>query len=183
MLPHLEDVARLRIQVFREWPYLYDGSMRYERSYLKHYADCPDSTVVLAMRDHEVIGASTAIPLRDADPDFKKPFEDKSYPIESIFYLGESVLLPEYRGQGIGHSFFDQREQAARASGCSLAAFCAVDRAADDPRKPSGHRPLDAFWQKRGYTRQADLKASFDWKEIDQDGESSHTLNFWLKPL
>jgi len=37
ILSHLEDIARLRIQVFREWPYLYDGSMEYEREYSRTY--------------------------------------------------------------------------------------------------------------------------------------------------
>ncbi|MFP5511018.1 MAG: GNAT family N-acetyltransferase, partial [Alphaproteobacteria bacterium] len=27
----LDDVARLRIAVFRDWPYLYDGDLAYER--------------------------------------------------------------------------------------------------------------------------------------------------------
>lgn len=27
----LDDVARLRISVFRDWPYLYDGDLEYER--------------------------------------------------------------------------------------------------------------------------------------------------------
>ena len=25
LLPHLDEVAKLRIAVFRDWPYLYDG--------------------------------------------------------------------------------------------------------------------------------------------------------------
>ena len=30
----LDDLARLRIAVFRDWPYLYDGDVAYERDYL-----------------------------------------------------------------------------------------------------------------------------------------------------
>ncbi|NBO21620.1 MAG: GNAT family N-acetyltransferase, partial [Rhodobacteraceae bacterium] len=33
----LDDVARLRIAVFRDWPYLYDGDLNYERRYLDSY--------------------------------------------------------------------------------------------------------------------------------------------------
>ncbi|HBF93820.1 MAG TPA: GNAT family N-acetyltransferase, partial [Marinobacter adhaerens] len=29
--PYLDDLARLRIEVFRHFPYLYDGDMDYER--------------------------------------------------------------------------------------------------------------------------------------------------------
>jgi len=34
----LADLARLRIAVFRDWPYLYDGDEAYEREYLRAYA-------------------------------------------------------------------------------------------------------------------------------------------------
>ena len=30
----LPDLARLRIIVFRDWPYLYDGTLEYEQEYL-----------------------------------------------------------------------------------------------------------------------------------------------------
>ena len=36
--PHLDDVARLRIGVFHDWPYLYAGDTGYEREYLAAYA-------------------------------------------------------------------------------------------------------------------------------------------------
>ena len=38
----LEDVARLRIAVFRTWPYLYDGDLAYEQEYLQTYRDSAD---------------------------------------------------------------------------------------------------------------------------------------------
>ena len=34
----VEQVAALRITVFREWPYLYDGSVDYEARYLSAFA-------------------------------------------------------------------------------------------------------------------------------------------------
>lgn len=34
----LDDLAALRVKVFREWPYLYEGSLDYERNYLRRYA-------------------------------------------------------------------------------------------------------------------------------------------------
>ena len=42
----LDDVARLRIAVFRDWPYLYDGSLEYEREYLTTYRDSPGALLV-----------------------------------------------------------------------------------------------------------------------------------------
>jgi hypothetical protein len=31
----VDDLARLRVTVFRDWPYLYDGDAEYERRYLE----------------------------------------------------------------------------------------------------------------------------------------------------
>ena len=38
ILPILPDLARLRIVVFRDWPYLYDGTLDYEEKYLATFA-------------------------------------------------------------------------------------------------------------------------------------------------
>ena len=104
-------------------------------------------------------------------------------PGESVFYFGESVLLPEYRGRGIGHAFFDQREAHARAlGGFRWTAFCSVDRKDEDPRRPQEYRPNDAFWHKRGYQRRAGMTMQLPWKEVGQ-GEVDHSLTFWLREL
>lgn len=181
--PWLGDVARLRMAVFREWPYLYEGDADYERDYLAAYARSPDSLFVLAMEDGEVVGASTGLPLADDSAAFQKPFLDQGIPVQSIFYFGESVVLPAHRGRGIGHAFFDHREGHARSLGrFESTAFCAVDRPADDARRPAGHRGNETFWDKRGYRRRAGMTMQLAWQEPAQ-GEVMHPLTFWLRDL
>jgi GNAT superfamily N-acetyltransferase len=179
----LDDVARLRIGVFRAWPYLYEGSFESEHEYLAAYARSKDSLFVLAFDEGEVIGASTGLPLADDTPEFHQPFVERGIAVESVFYFGESVLLPEYRGRGIGHAFFDRREAHARTlGGFRWTAFCSVDREDDDPRRPTEYRPNDAFWRKRGYQRRAGMTMHFPWEESGR-GEVDHPLTFWLREL
>jgi len=182
--PHLDEVARLRITVFREWPYLYDGDMAYEARYLDTYSRSPESLFVLVFDGERVVGASTAIPMAHETAEFKRPFAGQGYDPERIFYLGESVLRPEYRGRGVGVRFFEEREGYARTlNRFSHTAFCAVERPADHPRRPPDYVPLDAFWGRRGYVKQPQLATTFDWKELDESSPTPKPMTFWIKPL
>lgn len=180
--PYLDAAARLRIEVFRSYPYLYDGTSAYEREYLQHYLDCPQSIFVCALVEEQVVGISTALPLSAADADFQRPFQDAGEPIVEYFYLGESVLLPQFRGRGIGHAFFDHREAHARKLGYRRSTFCSVVRPDSHPQKPIDYRSNESFWRKRGY-EPTGLHAHFDWKEINLDTETSHELEFWSRTL
>ncbi len=177
----LEPVAVLRIRVFREYPYLYEGSLDYEKHYLQRYLDSPRSTLVLALEGDDVVGASTGLPMQDADTSFQRPFIEQQFEISTIYYFGESVLLPEYRGQGMGHCFFDERERVAREQGCMLTAFCAVQRPVEHPAKPADYVPHDAFWRKRGYQPRPDLTCDYHWRDIGACEETLKPMQFWVK--
>lgn len=179
----LSEVARLRIQVFREFPYLYDGDLDYEREYLDVLFGSKDAVLVLAFDDGQVVGASTGMPLAAETPNIQEPFVHSPYPIEKVFYFSESVLDRRYRGQGIGKRFFEEREKWARElGGFEWLAFCAVVRPEDHPRRPVNYQPLDAFWRKRGF-QPTDMVCHISWKEIDEQEESPKPLQFWIKVL
>lgn len=181
---HLPAVAALRIAVFRDWPYLYDGDAAYEAGYLAAYAGSPESLFVLAFDDGRVVGASTGVPLAHEGEAFRQPFLERGIAPASVFYFGESVLLPGYRGLGIGHRFFDEREAHARSLGrFAWTAFAAVDRDELDPRRPDGFRGNEAFWAKRGYVRQPGMAMRLSWKEVDDADERPHRLTFWMRGL
>ncbi|MBQ0751991.1 MAG: GNAT family N-acetyltransferase [Roseovarius sp.] len=179
----LPDVARLRIEVFRAYPYLYDGDAAYEERYLQVYRDSANAILVGAYDGARLIGAATGAPMEDHADDFGAAFAESGIALEQIFYCAESVLLPAYRGQGIGHRFFDLREAQARDLGRDYATFCSVVRPKDHPERPDGYQPLDAFWRKRGYAPLAGAMATFNWREIGADSESAHDLQVWMRAL
>ena len=180
--PWLEGLGKLRIAVFHEYPYLYEGTLEYELDYLNSYVRSPESLVVIvADSEKKVVGATTCIPLRDEGPEFQAPFLKAGIPVDEVCYFGESILLPQYRGQGLGKEFFARREAHARNLGFAYTAFCAVDRPENHPLKPLGYRPLDDFWIAQGYEKQPKMQATFIWKEIGEIAESPKTLTFWMK--
>lgn len=177
----IDDLAELRIRVFRDWPYLYDGDTAYERAYLQVYRDTPHAIVAAAFDGDKLVGAATGLPLRDADAEFAAAFAGQD--ITDIFYCAESVLLPAYRGQGAGHRFFDLREGHARGLGFRRACFCAVIRPDDHPARPPGYRPLHAFWHKRGYTPLDGVMAHFGWRDLGADQDGQKPMQFWMRTL
>jgi GNAT superfamily N-acetyltransferase len=179
----LDDLAKLRIEIFRAWPYLYKGTMRYERQYLPRYAEAKTGTMIVAEDDGKIVGASTALGLDEEDEYVQQPFLDAKMGLNRIFYFGESVLLPGYRGQGVGGRFFELREEAARGHGYKEAAFCAVVRPDDHPARPRDYVKLDGFWKKRGYVRRPELVAKFNWRDIGERNDSEKPMVFWMKTL
>ncbi len=184
----LPAVAKLRMNVFREWPYLYEGSMEYEQRYVANFASSEGSIVVAALDGDKVIGVSTAAPLRGHIASFVPLFEEHGYDPDKVFYFGESVLLPEYRGRGIGNAFFDWREEHARNSTgpkgpYEHTAFCSVIRPEHHHLKPRGYRALDPFWSKRGYRMVDGMIGKLRWRDIDQPEETEKLMQFWIRPL
>lgn len=182
-LNYIDQLAQLRITVFREFPYLYVGDEASEREYLTTFMDAQNSVLVLAFDGDKVIGASTGMPMAFETDNVQAPFRESEYDIERGFYFGESVLLPAYRGHGIGVRFFEHREAHVRQLGTfQYCCFCAVIRPEDHPRRPAEYKPLHQFWKNRGY-HITNLICQMDWQDLDEDTESSKSLQFWMKEL
>lgn len=178
----LDDLARLRIEVFRDWPYLYDGNPAEEEAYLRSYRDTPGATLIAARDGDRMVGCATGMPLAGHEDARDVPLRDLGLSMEDVFYCAESVLLPDYRGQGAGHAFFDRREDHARALGYGTSMFCGVERPDDHPLRPDGVRPLAPFWEKRGY-RARDAHIRMDWTDRGKTAPTEKLLRVWTLSL
>lgn len=179
-----DDLAKLRITVFRDFPYLYEGTFDYEKKYLKTYSNAERSIVFAVYHDQKMIGATTAIPLLDETEEVQAPFAQNNMPLEKIFYFGESILLKEYRGLGLGHRFMDERLQHAMSyPEYEIATFCSVVRPDDHPDRPADYRSNDVFWSKRGFEQQAQLLTTFDWLDIGSSISTLKPMIYWTKNL
>ncbi|MFD1142267.1 GNAT family N-acetyltransferase [Larkinella insperata] len=179
-----DGLAALRIAVFRDYPYLYEGTIDYEKAYLKTYSRSERSFLFAIYDGPAMVGATTCIPLSDETADVRQPFEAAGFDGSTIFYFGESILLPEYRGLGLGHRFFDEREAHARSFGrYQTACFCAVERPEDHPAKPADYRPNDAFWLKRGYSKVLSLRTYMEWPDRGAEVSTRKPMVYWMRDL
>jgi GNAT superfamily N-acetyltransferase len=178
----LPALARLRIDIFREWPYLYEGSLDYEQNYIERFTRLAGGVIVVASDAGEPVGAATAAPMEGQNPDVTAPFLQRGHDLSKLFYFGESVLKRAYRGRGIGHAFFDRREAVARAiPGVEEASFSGVVRPPDDPRRDPNYRPLDGFWRKRGYAPVEGLVGHYSWTDIGDKEPTRKPMQFWMR--
>lgn len=179
----IDDVARLRQQVFSEWPFLYDGKFEYERAYVESYRNHRGALLVGAFHHDRLIGASTSTPMEDHAEAFGALLAPLDLALNDILYGAESVLMAPYRGIGLGHRFIDLREAHARSLGRAHVAFCSVIRPQTHPAKPANARTNDAFWLGRGYAPLAGIIAEFTWKDLGAAEESSKPLQFWMRTI
>lgn len=173
-------LGQLRIRVFYDFPYLYEGSQEYEENYLQVYTKNPLSIAFGVFDGEQLVGATTGMPLIAETKEIQQPFLDSGMNIGEIFYFGESILLDTYRGRGIGHLFFDVREKHALENGFTTTAFCSVIRPEDHPLRPAAYRPNDSFWTKRGYKKQ-DYSCRMAWLDRNETQETEKELIFWTK--
>jgi len=184
LTPHIAALSHLRMTVFREWPYLYDGDQTQEAAHLAEFAKAPSAGLAVAFDGQTPVGLSSCVRLVEEGDALTQPFRDGGIDPARVFYFGESVLLAPYRGQGVGVTFFAEREaHARRVSSCDYAAFCAVVRPDDHPLRPPGATSLAGFWRKRGYTPYPDLECRFRWKQVDTAERVENRLSFWMKSL
>lgn len=182
--PHLPALSRLRVEIFRDWPYLYDGSLNAERVDTGPIATSPGAALVAASEGDDVVGVSTCLPLADEAEHMTAPFAAAGLNPATFCYFAESLLRRAYRGQGIGVQFFDRREAHARTlPGVTTAVFCSVRRPPDHPRCPVDARPLDDFWRHRGYAPLPEVVVSMRWKQVDTAERVENLLDVWAKRL
>ena len=176
-----EELADMRIRVFREYPYLYEGAVEYEQKYLKRYFDCPRSFVTLCWDGQKLAGATTSIPALDEIEDLRKPLLARGVALENLMYFGESMLLPKHRGKGLGKEFFKRRLAAAKSLGMTRATFCAVSR--PEAQVPAEYRDPSHLWKKQGFAVNPEITAEFGWRDLGSEEDTKKKMVFWFKDL
>ena len=117
----------------------------------------------------------TGLPLAHEPASLTQPFVDHGFDVAKVFYFGESVLLPDYRGHGIGVGFFREREAHAHTSAASARLLRASGR-------PSPAGRCCAARRLQGAARAAPIEAlvgSISWRRPRRRPRRPSCLQFW----
>lgn len=180
----IEPLGRYRIEIFREFPYLYAGDMDYERNYLSRYVRSNESFLLLGQDAAGIACACTGIPLEHEMDEFKAPFIRHGSPVANKFYLGEIMIRNDLRGQGLGTRVMNLAlNTIARAGKYQDVVLCTVMRPRNHPLKSAGYRKNDKLWLNLGFCKLVDHEVFFSWKDLGEVRETMKPMNYWLKSL
>ena len=180
----LPALARLRIAVFRDWPYLYDGTLDHEQTYLAKLAAAPGAVIVAACDGDEIVGCATAAPLAEVEGEFAAPFwRAKGYDIATHLLLrgvraAAGLSRPGPRPRLLRPAR-GARPRARRLRRTRRSApWCA--RTTIRCGRPTTCRSsvLEQARLRQGSTA---WSARFAWKDIDQPAETAKPMQFWMK--
>ncbi len=186
---HISVVADLRIRLFRDYPYFYDGSPEYERHYLRELANNDEALLLMALSGDDVAGVATSLPLESGADILKGVpgrFRAAGLDPAAFYYYSEILVVPRFRGRGIAGEFYRRREAFARGKGYGAVSFAAVIRPDDDPRRPESYFYPAPYWASMGFGRRDDITVACNWPTLEPDGsvaEKTHPLAFWVKSL
>ena len=179
----LDDLATLRLGIFPEYPYLYQGMREDELAYLATYAEAPDACVILARDGLTVIGAATGMPLIHEDAQMIDALSGTPFPLDEVYYVGELLFYPAYRNGGLGRRLLGRLESHIRSLGRYRTLTCAtVERPDDHPLRPPNYIPITQFLARTGFARLPGVTTTFTWCETD-GVTRDHPMQFWSKEL
>ena len=189
VMPLAREFARFRLEEFRHFPYLYEGMEANERAYLEAYAANVNTILVMVRDDRSPAGMFTALPfLAESFPphaEVGRKLAGLGHDPARMFYFGEAILLPGYRGRGLGRRACLMIEAYARLLGYSQGCMMTVERSAGDPRRPLDYQDQEPLFQALGF-RKAGLKTVLSWPTLQADQSvemQENTLVWWLKDL
>ena len=181
--PHIEAITNVCLAAYREYPYLYEGSLEEYGPIIARYAESQHGVVCAVFDGNTLVGAATGMPLNEMAEKYQQPLLDHNHDTSKIFYLGELVLFAKYRNQGYGKKMYQAVEEwAQKNTRCSTLALCA---AIEDPHplKPDNYHSSESFWIKNGLEKHPEMILVGCWRCIGEEDNSYHPMIFWTKEI
>jgi GNAT superfamily N-acetyltransferase len=188
ILPLLPFVAQTRVNIFKTYPYLYDGNITEEMDNLQKYAQHDNSALAIAYYNDIPVGFLCGSDLVHYSIHFENSvadlFENAGLDAKNYYYCADIIILPEHRGNRLAPKLFDAFEEYAQQKGYNACCFI-TEHHENHPLKPCDHKSLVPLWSSLDYQKST-LITYASWQTYQEDGSTQleqHPLIFWLKTL
>jgi GNAT superfamily N-acetyltransferase len=178
---YIDNLGHFRIKIFKEYPYLYEGDMQYEREYLSRYSKSQKSIVILTQDRQGLVGVCTGIPLEDENTEFIKPFQASD--IKEIFYIGEVMVRADSREKGLGTNLLATMLDFIKPPKFKTVCLYTVDRGTNHPLRPPKYKSPESLWNRFGFSKDPAKIVYFRWKDIGDATNTEKPMNVWIKNL
>jgi GNAT superfamily N-acetyltransferase len=184
--PYIKELGTWRLKYFKAFPYLYEGTIENEVNYGQTYTHNDQAFILIVKYKEDIIAISTGIPLEA--PSMQKVstlFQKDGFTPASVFYFGELIVSPEYRGKKIASKIIRMQESYAKTSGFSTACFMTVQREKDHPLRPQNYQTPEGRWKHWGYQK-TNIEAEFEYNTLTSPEAAKpqkNKMSFWTKRL
>lgn len=181
-------VARLRLDFFKEFPYLYRGDIESEKKYLEAYLADERSMIVVAKIDNELAGVFTGLPLvsnAEIVSDVKDLVVKNGDNPADYYYYGDILILPKYRQLGLTRKMFAAQDKMAQLWKYKYVCALTVVRSASHPLAPASYKSYDKIWNHLGLLKTG-MRITHHWPTIQPDGsviDTNNEMEFLSKSL
>lgn len=182
--PYVKDITDLCLVVYREFPYLYEGTEEEYMPAIEHYAQSPLGIACVLFDNQKLVGIAIGEPMGAMREKYKQPllnFYSESE-LDAFFYFGEFLLLKEYREKGLGQKMYFELEKQINEEGqLRTICFCKIAEFDKHPLMPKNYKSLDEFWTKLGFSQREEIATSVFWRNIGEEEDSPHKMIYWVK--
>ncbi len=189
---HLEqlipEIAKARLELFKEFPYLYEGTYENESKYLKDFACNPKSIILTAHEGDKLIAFVTATAVEsgfELTEAIKDLMQGQGIDTGKYFYISEMMVYPEFRSFELQNKLKKDIENYALKNNYSKTCFLSVFRENDHPLRPERYKEVSRLWKFNKYHK-TEISTEFEWNTVQKDSESklmNNRLDLWEKEL
>jgi phytanoyl-CoA hydroxylase len=178
-------IARMRCEAYREYPYLYEGTLAQEEAYLTWLSRLKHTGIAIAFFNNTPIGFLSGTSLLDFDEHFSGAaalFNKEGLDAATYYYFTDVIIEPEHQGNGLSKKLFDLFESHSHLLGYTNACFV-TEAHERHPLKPTDYRDLSPLWTRFGY-KKSSMYSVISWDTIGVGGLSTqqeHQLQYWIK--
>lgn len=178
---YFQQIASMRINMFKGYPYFYEGSFDCEKEYLESYFNSTHSKVLLVLKDEQIVGFSTSIPLKEMEV-VRSAFSKKQIDTSQYLYIGETLIEEPFRTPELLRKISEFHEAQAKNTGYSRLVCMVVKRDHSHPLRPANYRALEPV-QDLGYKLLEEIEVKQKWERTDTHQREENCLDIWTKPI